>query len=76
MNKDLVNLDSLQNHLDENIPEEVLLNSSIELPQLPDLSKQPREIVITGKFEDITEIDLDFDSHSFDNPVVELWEEE
>lgn len=72
----LINLDSLQKHLDQNIPEEVLLDSSTELTLLPDLTKQPSEIVLSGQFEDITEIEASFDSHNFDNPVVNLWEEE
>lgn len=72
----LINLDSLQKHLDENIPEEVLLDSSTELTLLPDLTKPPSEIIRLGQFEDITEVEASFDSHNFDNPVVELWEEE
>lgn len=72
----LVNLDSLQKHLDQILPEEVLLDSSTELTLLPDPTKKPSEIVLNGQFEDITEIEDSFDSHSFENPIIELWEEE
>ena len=73
MSKDLINLDSLQNHLDETIPEEVLTDSSTELTLLPDVTKKPLEIVQTSKFEEIEE--TNFDSHDFNNPIVDYWDD-
>lgn len=74
---DLHNLDSLQKHLDETIPDEVLLDETAELPLLPNMEEDPQSIILKGKFTDFTELDPEiFESHAFENPVIELFEDE
>lgn len=69
----LLNLDALADHLDDIIPDEVLMDEEATSKLLPDLTRSNLDIVRQASFD---EFDHDmFDSHQCNTPIIDLFED-
>lgn len=70
----LINLDALADHLDDIIPDEVLMDEEATSKLLPDLTRSNLDIVRQASFDEFEHDDV-FDSHHYNNPIIDLLED-